>query len=104
MIDKNKGFITFKTNNKEYSIATSHHASKRMRERNIDMYAVAGSIIALGPERIDELQKNNDEAIIIDKQNNQSVVIGFARKHITIITVIAKSNVFVKDNTRIYNI
>lgn len=75
-----------------------------MNERNIDRYVVAGSVVALGPERITKLQEDNDEAMIIDKDNNVAVVVGFGRNSITVITVINKSNVFVKSGTQIYNI
>ena len=64
-------------------ITASHHAMGRMAKREVDKYVVAGNVLALGPDRISELQKNNDEAIIIDEANNVSVVIGFDKKSIT---------------------
>lgn len=65
---------------------------------------VAGSVLALGPARINRLQSENEEAMIIDKENNVAVVVGFSPEEIVIITVINKSNVFVKENTTICEI
>lgn len=104
MNEQNRELATIKIDGNYYDIIASHHAMERMVERNVDKYVVAGNVLALGPERISELQKNNDEAIIIDEVNNVSVVVGFGKNRITIITVIAKSNVFVKNNTQIYTI
>lgn len=104
MNSQNREIAVTKIDGKYYDIIASNHAMERMTERNVDKYVVAGNVIALGPERIAELQKNNDEAIIIDEVNNVSVVVGFGKNHITIITVIAKANVFVKNNTQIYNV
>lgn len=95
---------SIKINNKSYNVVASRHAEERMIQRNVDKFVVAGAVLALGPARIAEMQKNRDEAIIIDKNNNTSVVVGFNPHVITIITVINKSNVFVKENTQIYNI
>ena len=93
-----------KINGKVIDIIASRHAMKRMIERNVDKYITASAVLALGHERIAELQDNNDEAIVIDKANNMSVVLGFNKNVITIITVINRSNVFVKNNTEIHHI
>lgn len=104
MTEQNRELAVIKIDGKYYDIVASQHAIERMEERKVDKYVVAGNVLALGPERISTLQKNHDEAIIIDEVNNVSVVVGFSKKSITVITVISKSNVFVKNNTQIYNI
>lgn len=86
------------------NITASGHALDRMEQYEIDKYVVSGNVLALGPERIAELQQQREEAIIIDEVANISVVIGFSMKTVTIITVINKSNVFVKNNTKICKI
>lgn len=101
---EDRELAVIKIDGKYHEIIASHHAMERMSERNVDKYVVAGNVIALGKERIAELQQNNDEAIVIDEVANVSVVVGFSKNNITIITVINKSNVFVKNNTQIYNV
>lgn len=103
-MSKNKEIASINIAGKTYSIATSFHAAERMDERNVDAHVVAGSVLALGPARIDSLQAENEEAMIIDKENNVAVVVGFSPEEIVIITVINKSNVFVKENTTICEI
>lgn len=104
MSNQNRELAVIKIDGQYFDVVASHHAMERMAQRNVDKYVIAGNVLALGPERISELQRNNDEAIIIDEVNNVSVVVGFGKNNITIITVIAKSNVFVKNNTQIYNV
>lgn len=102
--EKDRELAMIKIDGKYHKIVASHHAMCRMekRERNIDPYVVAGNIIALGPDRIRQLQEDNAEAIIIDEKKNVSIVIGFAKgDDITVITVIDKANVFVKKDTEI---
>lgn len=91
-------------NGQHINISASGHAIDRMQEYEVNKYVVSGNVLALGPERIAELQQKREEAIIIDEVTNISVVVGFSWKTVTIITVIPKSNVFVKSNTQIYNI
>lgn len=92
-------------NGQQINIVASKHAMERMEERQVDEFVVAGNVLALGKKRIAELHENNDEAIIIDKDKNVSIVIGFGKRNqITIITVIDRANVFVKKNTEICNI
>lgn len=100
----NKEIASMTIAGKTYSIETSNHAAERMVERNVDAYVVAGSVLALGPARIDALQAEREDAMIIDKENNIAVVVALRPNEITIVTVINKSNVFVKDNTTICNI
>ena len=100
----NRELASIQINNKTYTIKASHHAVERMEQRNVNAYVVASSVLALGPDRIDALQAQNEEAMIIDKTNNVSVVVGMSPNSITIITVINRANVYVKENTAIYNI
>lgn len=87
-----------------YSICTSNHAYRRMQERNISEYVIAGNILSLGKNRLLQLQKAGDDFIIIDTITNVSIVAGFQGNRIFIITVIDKSNVFVKSKTQVVNL
>lgn len=95
---------TIKIKNKTYKVVASNHAQKRMMQRNIDSYTVVGNILLLGENKIEKLQSTNEEFIIIDKDTNTSTVGAINDNVITIITVIDKSNVFVKKNTKIVNL
>jgi hypothetical protein len=100
---KEKFITQIKVQNYKFSLRITAHAQQRVDERNIDEYVLAGEVLALGKNLI-KLYKTQDEAIIIDKIKNISVVVGFKKNTIKIITVIDKSNVFVKSNTEIFKI
>lgn len=93
-----------KIEDKGFEIRASEHSYLRMIERNVDMYVITGEIISLG-KRIFGIKTNGyDEGIIIDKTRNIAVVFGVEGNVVKIITVINRSNVFVKTGTRIFNI
>ena len=87
-----------------YSVRATAHALQRMRQRDVDEYVVSGTVLALGKDRLQELQEAEEEAIIIDDEKNVSVVIGFRGNRIMVVTVIDKSNVWVKKQTSIERI
>ncbi len=101
---KDKLLAKLEINKKHYSVRATAHALERMEQRKIDEFVVSGNVLALGKEKLQELQEQQEEAIIIDKNTNSAIVIGFVKNTIKVITVINKSNVWVKDNTRIENL
>lgn len=100
---------TINTDDKQYTVNTymTYHATKRYRERHIDcnMYVLASNIMALGTSI---LSYDKDDVIIIDKVSGFSLVVGINVKgnkvYADIITVIDKSNVFVKSHTKVVKI
>lgn len=96
-----KCLAEIKIESNTYSVRATEHALKRMKQRSIDEYVVVGNVLALGKERLLQLQERDEEAIIIDEQKEVSIVIAFEQNKIIVITVIDKSNVFVKNNTEI---
>lgn len=102
MKDKSLGQI--KIEKQDYSVRATVHSLERMAQRNIDEYVVVGNVLALGKERLLKLQEAQEEAIIIDELTNTSIVIAFKKNTIKVVTVIDKSNVFVKSNTRVVNL
>ena len=88
-------------NGKEYKVVTTRHAEQRMSQRHIDKYLIAGNIISLGSEKLERLQNEWEEAIIIDKEKGFSMVIAFYPNQIKLVTVIDKTNVFVKSKTAV---
>jgi hypothetical protein len=87
-----------------YSIRATAHALTRMAERGVEAHAVCGTVLALGPERIHSLQEAHEEAIVIDEVANCAVVVAFAGNRIMVVTVINRSNVWVKSATRVERI
>ncbi|MFW5962666.1 MAG: hypothetical protein ACOCQR_03520 [bacterium] len=82
-----------------YSIRATQHAKKRMAEREVDENVVAGEVIALGRERIVELQERDTDIAIVDERRDLAVIIAFNHNRIVIVTVIDKSEIWVKDGT-----
>lgn len=87
--------------NVSYVIRLSQHSIQRIKERNINNNIIINNILSLD---IINIKDYNNDIIIIDKKNNMSIVASINKYTITIITVIDKGNVFVKDNTRIINL
>ena len=101
---KSKALATLAIDGQQYSIRATGHALDRMEQRGVDAYAVAGTVMALGPERLTALQAAEEEAIIIDREKEISVVIAFSGNRVQVVTVIDKAATFVKSNTTIENI
>lgn len=98
---KQKCLSSLNIGNETYSIRATVHSMERMEQRKIDEYMVTGAIMSLGKERIIELQKDQDDFIIVDEENEVSIVISFKKNTMMILTVIDKSKVFAKKNTKI---
>mgnify|MGYP001092671431 CR=1 FL=1 len=104
MKQKKKCIATINIEGNTYSIRISNHAQKRMQERNISSYVIAGNILSLGKNRLLQLQKSGEDFIIIDDITNTSIVAGFKNNRMFIITVIDKCNIFVKSETQVVNL
>ena len=104
MKQKKKCIATINIEGNTYSIRVSTHAQKRMQERNISSYVIAGNILSLGKNRLLQLQKSGEDFIIIDDITNTSIVAGFKNNRMFIITVIDKCNIFVKSETQVVNL
>lgn len=93
-----------KINNFTHKITCTRHGIKRMTERGINLTIATNNIKALGEKRLAELKTKNAEIMIIDKDNDISIVAAFLKTSIRIITVIDKSQVYVKEGTLIVNL
>lgn len=93
-----------KVDNYKHNITCTIHGLERMEERKIDILKAVESIKEIDEKRLSGLKKINQEMIIIDKKRNISVVAAFIGATLRIITVIKKSNVFVKKGTFIINL
>ena len=95
---------TFTINNKTYSIRLSDHAQLRLKQRNIDLFQVIGSILSLGENRITKYSGADRDIFIQDKEHNFSVVCNITSHTITIVTCIDNADCFIKDGTIAVNL
>jgi len=95
---------TFTINGNTYSIRLTEHAEFRLKQRNIDLFQAIGTILSLGQERITEYKNSNKDVFIMDKVNNFSIVLTIESNTIYIITLIDKSDCYVKENTIAVNL
>ena len=93
-----------KVNNFPHKITCTVHGIERMEERGIEIQKAVESIKEINEKRLAGLKKIGQEMIIIDKERNISTVVAFIGATLRIITVIKKSNVFVKKGTFIVNL
>lgn len=98
---KSKSLTTLQINGDTYSIRATKHSLERMDERNIDEYFVASDLLSLGKDKIVELQNDEEDIALIDEDNEVSIIFGFTKNRIMVITVIDKSDIYVKSNTKI---
>jgi len=109
-LNKNHGrkLLNFSYNGRDFEIRTTDHTYDHL-ERKYDMNVICGDIVALGKERLYRYADQGDDVAIIDKDHNLTVIITFegietGANQIRIRTVIDKSNVWVKNGTRIFEL
>ncbi len=98
---KDKQIAQLRIANRDYSIRATTHALERMEERQVDEEIITADILALGKDRIKELQEANEEAAIIDEDSNITLIVGFKKNTMRIITVIDKTNIWTKQGTKV---
>ena len=96
--------LKFSYNGMEFKIRTTDHSLDRFKENGINVDIACGDIISLGKERLYNYAKTGDDVAIIDVDNNITTIITFENTQIRIRTIIPKSNVWVKEGTKIYNL
>lgn len=90
--------------NKDYNITATSNSVDTIQQLGKSDYLLVGAVLSLGPDRINALQSEHDEAVIIDKANQISIVADFSTDDIIVVAVIQNENVFTKDNTTIKTI
>lgn len=97
-------FITqFVINNHNFNVETTNHALKRMEQRRVDKFMVAGIVLCLG-ERLLEYNDSGEEIAIIDQTNNVTVIIQVRNYKAVIITVINRTGVYIREGTKMEQI
>lgn len=101
---KDKILVKLLFGDRVYTVRASSHARQRMIDRNIEELVVVGNILALGEERLNELYKLQEEAVIIDEDKGVAIVVKFRLNMLTIITVIDTKYIYNNKGVRIINI
>ena len=96
--------LNYEMDNENWEIKMTVHAYERMKERfeDLDEFEVAGDIIALGRNKLRNHIENKDDIAIIDKDKGLSIIVSFDERHknwIKIITLIDKSDIYIKEGT-----
>jgi hypothetical protein len=81
-----------------YRVITTVHGFEMMAERNLNPYHIASTCLALG-KKLDKYNNSGKQIMITDDGKNLSTLIAVENYTIVIITVIDKSNPYVKSNT-----
>lgn len=95
----NENEITaFVVGGKLYKVLGTDHALERLARRKIDPFHVASACLALG-NKLESYNNSGKQIIIRDVSKSLSTVFCVEKYTIVLITVLNKSNPYVKDNT-----
>ena len=101
---KSKSLAQIKIENEVYSVRATGHAVDRMIERKVDKWVVSGDVLALGKERLLSYSQLTKDVALIDSKRGITIILGFRKNTIYILTVIDKSDIYVLDGTIIKNL
>ena len=91
---KDKFLTVLDLGDKKISVRASVHSLKRMKERRIEEFIILENILALENLKLKELQEAQGKIIIINEEKRTSVLIGFKKNTLNIITVIKNKYIF----------
>jgi len=101
--------VVFSFDNKEITMKLSDHARDRFKERKIEYseFIIFGEIFAMADKFIKQESKNEEYAII-DEEKELVIIFAIDKYNskmykATVITLLQKSNCFIKKGTTIYN-
>jgi len=111
-LDRNHGvkLLGFQYNGIKYMVKASQHSLDRFKDHGINYEDSITGIIALGKVRLDYYANKQTDLIIIDKIARISTVLTFESDNsngekyceIRISTIIPRTNVFIKNGTKIF--
>ena len=86
--------------NNQYSIRVTSHGRQQMEKRGISGDRIVKAIQGLSRERILKLQRDGRDVCAVDKNSGISVVFGFSRNRIMVVTFVDEcENIFSKNKT-----
>lgn len=96
----------FHFNGRQFEIRCTVHSLERFAERNLDVNISCGDIVSLGKERLCKMADAGDDVAIINTHKNLATIITFESQdnevQIRIRTIIGRSNIYVKTDTKIF--
>ncbi len=95
---KQNEITSFIVNNKVWRVIGTEHGLKRLERRRLDKYQIASACLALGM-KLEYYNNSQKQIMITDDGKNLSTLIAVENFTIVIITVLDKSNPYVKENT-----
>ena len=98
---KNQSIFQFQVEQETYSVRVTEHSAERANQRGIDRDVIISAIFALKLERLQTAKENNKDLAVIDENNNVAIILGMNKNTINIITVIDKSDIWVKEGTEV---
>lgn len=104
MFDSDKFLVKLEFATCEYSVRATAHARERMITRGVEEFTVVGNIIALGELRLKELQRNQEEVVVVDELNDSAFVVGFKKNTLHVITVLDSMNIYNNRGTKMIRI
>ncbi|WP_408954791.1 DUF4258 domain-containing protein [Natroniella sp. ANB-PHB2] len=86
-----------------FRIESTTHALERMEEREIEKELVTAIILSLD-QKLLKYNDTGEEIAVVDQENNLAVIIEVRDFKAVVITVIDRSNIHIKDGTRLEEI
>ena len=94
-----KHIKTIEVNEDKFYINSTSHFLQKINERDINIDLVIKTILDIGKDKLVDLEKRNIEVMVINPEQELSVIVGLSGNDITIITAINKSQIIVKEDT-----
>lgn len=91
--------LKFILNPLPFRVEFTTHAAERMNERKIDQEMVKSMIRSLGKRRLYDYNNSGFELAIVNHQTNMSVILEVRFNKAVVITVMNRSNIYVKKGT-----
>lgn len=98
---KSKELLSFTIDNKTHSVRISGHALERAEQRGITKNIILSEIVALPIDEFTVYTSEQQDVAIIDEQQDIAIILDFRTELVNVITVINKSDIWVKEGTQI---
>lgn len=90
----------FTFNNQYYQIRATKHATDRMKDREITKEIILNTISKMKLTDLNYGINLIGNIALIDKENNISLILDIDKKEMRIVTILKKSNIRVKPDTK----
>jgi hypothetical protein len=95
---KTNELTAFVVGTKVFRVIGTNHAIRRLRQRGVDEFHIASALLAMG-KKLFRYNNSKSKIMLTDTGRKLSAVIAIENYTIVIITVLDKTDVYVKENT-----